>query len=1791
MKLDTKLFFTRALLLGLAILSIAQQSRAGSVVRFFYEGDSTSSSPATFRQSVSTLTNYEYFPNSPTYREQLDDFYAVSGQPLNVGLQGKDNSGQDYGSWVRGYLEAPATGAYYFGLASADNSELWLSADYHAANQVLIAYEPGTGEVLFAGNRLETRVSAPINLEKGQKYYFEVRHQHGGGTGYIQVGWQRPDGVQEIIPALHLATYEDESAMDTYGGFFDFANSAPAFNNTANTGLRGGYLGGDITNSVALAEGTELLLPLDIIAAQPTTFIWKTNGVVVPDQILSYFDIPRTPATYNGVKIQAIINNSYGSITSAVATVSVTPDTVPPTILTVDTAGNPNLVQVIYSKPVSPLTATNLANYSVTNLSGGLLTITNASLSSDQLTVFLYGDFNFQTGSNYLLRVQNVQDQASTGNTLSPNPSTVPFTLSAPLGTSYSFDSGLPSNIRVFGNAGVENVLAAPSGSSVLRLTDATRNQNGHALITDRRDIDQAHIRFKIRISDTGASVTTDQPWGNGFSVNISAGLPLSTFSTPQYGYTPNVAAPQLSIFFNNHQDTAAQPPSIGVSLNSVVLTNILTGTNGLPSTNGVPSISSADGHWALVDINVKRDGTLYLAFDGVVLLTNYPTAWGGISSAQVGLAASTGSWYETHWIDDLYVNYGEGDVGNVGLSPSSVIGGSFPENSTVRLVAVPTGAGPFTYQWYRNGVPVTGGATRILTFTGVSGSGGNFQVAVSNAFSSVISPANAVVIVPDLIPPTVVSARGIAGGVNQVILTFSESLDPATATTPTTYSSPYFVVSSAALGSDGRTVTLNTTQQRVGTTYPLSISGLKDASAAGNTLTTSINFLSSLSYRDEILADQPARYFKLDETNTTIARTESVQADTANTNGTYANLSGQGSAPLLASAKSNEFSVRFTTNYVLIPNGGDVNDYRGPWPKKSFELWFKANSLPIGFQPGDTAVLGQTHAVTGLWEEGGVLRGINLYLWNPVTNAVANTNSPATALLTFHAFISTADGPGAPFGLLNYPATYITYPITTNVTYHVVAVLDGDTTGRNGSLSLYVNSALVAQLTNGIGLVYNHNSDVQIGRGTGRTHLNVNGTWSYFDGTIDEVSTFNAVLSTNRILSHYRAGIGLSTVPSIDQTLVSSVDARGNPTRLNVAFSQPVSGVTATNLANYVLKTSGNVVLPITSATLGADLKTVSLNGAFNFAVGSSYNITVANVADILATTNKVASTNLVFGFASAGPVAISGASDLGNKSITENQTVQWSVIATGQTPYTYQWRSNGIAIAGQTNNTLSFAAKLNSAANYAVVVSNEFSSATSAPPSVLTVLPDVFPPQLVGVKALSGTINEIRLTFNKPVDPVTATNLATYSIPTASSTGLGLLNASLSADGSQVTLKTTPQVHGQINQLAIANLRDRAYTPNTLNITVEFASGISYRDEILSESVIRYWTFDETSGTDFNSLVSKFDTDPASVVGTILGSPTLGTPSLLPNSVGTAITFSKANTNQGINLPNARDINAILGPWSKVTHSFAFQANTLPRAFGTTNAEAPAIYGHDQIVIYLQGTQDTDNPTQALLVFKAQNITSDGPGSPWGGDTAATAKYITYPVVAGQTYNIVAVLDGNASFTGQLRLYVNGVLVGTVTGVGQIYKHPNYPPAFAHAYFTAVGGKNYTIVNTLGGYWADVFDGTIDEFSIVNGALSSTRIAQLNTFAQTSPAQTGFSVVTPEEVAPELGVNLSAENAITLQWPNSGSAGYFLEYSTNLTGSQWISNPVAPTLIDGTNFVPQNASNEVRFFRLRKP
>jgi hypothetical protein len=1756
-------FLRAGLVAGLSAALVAQ---AGSAVRLFYDGISTASSVTAVRTSIATLTNSARFPEFPTFREQIDDFTALPGLPLRAGLQGKDNSGSDYGSYVRGYLEAPETGDYLFNIASDDSSALFLSSDHTEANRRQVAFESESGAPLFGGPRQDQRLSAPIRLVRGQKYFFEVLHKQAGGGSYIQVGWQRPDGVQEIIPALHLAQYPVDAFLGTGS-----QDRAPGFNAS-------GLNAGNLPTTVTVAEGDELVLQTDVIAAQPTTWSWTRNGSALEGENLSFLRFRRTPASLNGARIQASVVNRFGNLQTATTTVTVTPDTTPPSVLLVETAGNPNLLRVTFSEPVERASATNLANYSIRGAGGAAIPASEAVLLADDKTVEISGTFGFRVGVNYDVTVRGVRDQAVTANTLSPNPTVAAFVFSAPTGTTYTFNSGRPNGFSFFGQADVVPS-GSHDGSGYLRLTDAVRNQSGAVVVTARRDVDQVRIRFRTRIADGSSLSGVDDP-GDGFSVNVAADLPLGTLGQPEEGFTPDVPGNRLGIAFDTHADSTDDLASIRVLLNNQVVTNILTGTNGL-AFRGVPSINSADGHWADVDIDIRRNGLLTLRYDGVTLLENLPTAFEIVGSAQVGFAARTRAWFQTHWIDDLNINYGEGDVGDVAIDAASVLGGRFPEGSDIRLSVLPTGAGPFGYQWFRNGNPIPDASGRVLVLPGVSANAGRYSVRVTNAFSSVTSSTGNVVVLPDTAPPAVASVRGVAGGVNQVRLTFDEPLDPDTVASLSTWSSSLFRISEAVLQVDGRSVVLRTTALRVGVEYPLTVSGLRDRSAQANPLTTTLRFTAALTYQDEVLADNPVRYFRFEETSGTVAATATTAGDQLNTNGVYQNFPALG-VPTLVPSATGEFAAHFTraqTNYVTVPNGGDLNDFRGPWPKKSYEFWFKADSTPGTAPAGANAADTQFHTTAGIWEEGGNLRSIAVYLWrNP-----AKLN-PGEAELTFHSYNDTPDGPGAPYGLRQYPAVFVTHTIRTNTVYHVVAVQDGSTDSRDGELRLYVNGELVSRSTNGVGQIYNHNGDIQIARGNSRSHLNISANYGSLDGSLDEVSVFNTILSADRIRAHFRAGTGESLSTVAPETRVVSVDAGGHPNRVSVVFNQPVSAATATDLGRYTLRTAGGATIPVQSAVLLDDLVTVRLSGAFSFAQGATYQLSVSGVADILAPSNVVAPVSVPFSFSTLGPVGIANGADLSDRQVVENGTVRFSVSATGQPPFRYQWLKDNAPIDGATGPTLAFNVPVDASGSYTVRVSNEFSETVSEA-ARLTVLRDTLPPALVSVRAFAGSLHQVRLRFSEPLLASIATNLATYGLTPVGGSGATLLGASLSADGHTVILQTTTQSDGQVHRVTVAGIADRAAQPNRLSTAATVTTGVGYREEILSEGAVRYWTFDETSGTEFNTLASRFDTARENLVGTLINGPQVGVAGLVPNLPGsTAFRFLGNSPSNHVFLPNGRDINAILGPWAKRTHLLSFRADRLPRVtittnivdnqfVVTTNVASPALYAHDRIAIYLYGTQESDDPTEAQIVFRAHNTTSEGPGTPWGGTTLATSKHVIATVRRGQTYHLAAVLDGSpTSFTGELKLYLDGQLVGAVGGIGQIYKHPNTTPTIGIGSFRTHDGNTQSVDYTASNFNAR-FDGVIDEFSLVPKALSAARIAELYAISRTAPA--GAAVIETPSAFTDIRVE---GGSVTVRW----------EGPARLLRSDHLDGPYSQ-VSGATSPYAESAGASQRFYRLQ--
>lgn len=737
----------------------------------------------------------------------------------------------------------------------------------------------------------------------------------------------------------------------------------------------------------------------------------------------------------------------------------------------------------------------------------------------------------------------------------------------------YDFDNGVPAGVTLVGHAEVYDYGGYSKG--FLSLTEALGNQNGGIrFLGPVASVNNLHFKAKVRLADG------TYPPADGFSLTVSADLPPNaTYGNPENGYQPNNKTPRFILAFDTYNNGA--PDFIGLS---VIVDGETVATHPL-------TVDELPWDWFDLEVELTRAGRVTVWLDGEPVIENVATDFAGVENAWVGLDARTGGSYSTHWFDNVELDLGEGQTGPASILPESELASAtIAENTPHRFAVAPGGAGPFTYQWYRNGTPIEGATGRVLPLTGALAEAGSYTVTVTNAQGQATSSAATLTIRPDTTPAQLVSVEALGGSLNRVILTFNEPLDPASATAVANYDLNGLTVHSAVLSEDGRTVTLSTSQQQKGRTYQLALAGIKDRSAAGNPLTTSQSVTTIVSYAREVLEDTPTRYWRFEETEGTLAASE-VTTGESNTDAEFQNGELDGTPTILGGDPGGHAVTLFRDyGYWLRPANSNSINAAGPYAKKTIELWFQPFSLP---EWGTTGL----EATAGLWEQGAETRNLGLYLWR-------NPDSPEedTVSLVFHAFNNANDGPGAPFGRPKAPATYVEYPgIEVGQVYHVVGVFDGDPNDTNGELILYVNGREVGR-TGGVGQLYAHTGDIQIGRGNGGIHTGQNGTWGNFDGIIDEVAHYPTALPLDRIQAHYYVGSGAEGTGPITLSEASDLKSKMVPEWQEVSFTVVPEG---SGPFTYQWFRNGEPLPDQTQATL-------ALAGAVSDA--GSYTVRVAN-------------------------------------------------------------------------------------------------------------------------------------------------------------------------------------------------------------------------------------------------------------------------------------------------------------------------------------------------------------------------------------------------------------------------------------------------------------------------------------------------------------------------------------------------------------------------------------------------
>lgn len=165
----------------------------------------------------------------------------------------------------------------------------------------------------------------------------------------------------------------------------------------------------------------------------------------------------------------------------------------------------------------------------------------------------------------------------------------------------------------------------------------------------------------------------------------------------------------------------------------------------------------------------------------------------------------------------------------------------------------------------------------------------------------------------------------------------------------------------------------------------------------------------------------------------------------------------------------------------------------------------------------------------------------------------------------------------------------------------------------------------------------------------------------------------------------------------------------------------------------------------------------------------------------------------------------------------VEERGAATFRVTPDGTPPYTFQWRRGGTDIPDATNvsYTIGRATMGDSGAVFSVVVGGAQGTATSGN-AVLTVTPDTTAPRLLSAKGRA-SLTEVVVVFSEAMDPATAGTTGNYQIARAGGS-LAVTGATVSPDGTAVTLTTAAQTLGTKYTLTVSNLKDSAATPNTI-------------------------------------------------------------------------------------------------------------------------------------------------------------------------------------------------------------------------------------------------------------------------------------------------------------------------------------------------------------------------------------
>ncbi len=380
--------------------------------------------------------------------------YSVSGGQLHVTSTGGDPNHllcelPGYNSSVQEVLARIRVNN--FGSGDPPRAGLCTATDAATSRGINLMFRdepaPGQRHIEFLDDTRAWGTELSVAWQNNTWYWLRLRHEPNsaalGGVNDVFGKIWKADGT-EPEPAAWQITYDytpSRSALTGFAGIAATSSGGTAEFDVDYVLIKAAGLPAILVSPSAFVQTPVAIVgqPQSVHALQcgvatfqiettgtpAPTYQWYREGVALANATNASYTLTSVrPADAGGYRVvaQNVVSNVTQSVTSAVATLTVSTDLSPPTMAGALALG---LAQVVvqFRERVSRSTATNKANYSVTNLAG-TLTLTDAQLDGTETVVILTVS-PMTDGATYTVVVNGVTDGCTGQNRIAANTTAV----------------------------------------------------------------------------------------------------------------------------------------------------------------------------------------------------------------------------------------------------------------------------------------------------------------------------------------------------------------------------------------------------------------------------------------------------------------------------------------------------------------------------------------------------------------------------------------------------------------------------------------------------------------------------------------------------------------------------------------------------------------------------------------------------------------------------------------------------------------------------------------------------------------------------------------------------------------------------------------------------------------------------------------------------------------------------------------------------------------------------------------------------------------------------------------------------------------------------------------------------------------------------------------------------------------------------------------------------------------------------------------------------------------------